>query len=199
MTAERTPVTPGTRLGSACDLVPGPGTYVRDAHVYASVLGYKLLKDLGDEDGDQAMGQNQQLACVTRERELSVVPVSGSIVICRVMRVNPRFASVKVLCADNRVLQEDFGGMIRQQDVRATEVDGPVEIYKSFRPGDIVRAEVLSLGDSRSYYLTTGKNELGVIYARSVAGFGMVPVSWEYMECPKTRAKEPRKVARPSS
>lgn len=45
-----------------------------------------------------------------------------------------------------------------------------VEIYSSFRPGDIDIAEVLSLGDARSYYLSTAKNELGVVYAKSVAG-----------------------------
>ena len=48
--------------------------------------------------------------------------------------------------------------------------DLQVEIYGSFRPGDVVIAEVLSLGDARSYYLSTAKNDLGVVYAKSVAG-----------------------------
>jgi len=65
-------------------------------------------------------------------------------------------------------------------DVRATEKDR-VKIYSSFRPGDIIRAEVvqsslleagdsdrkISLGDQQSYYLSTAKNELGVLFARS--------------------------------
>ncbi len=65
-------------------------------------------------------------------------------------------------------------------------------MHECFRPGDIVRAEVLSLGDARcaalavtfpryvgtlkgpcfvhrSYFLTTAKNELGVVYAKSAA------------------------------
>lgn len=45
-----------------------------------------------------------------------------------------------------------------------------VVIYDCFRPGDLVTAEVLSLGDARSYYLSTAKNELGVVYARGGAG-----------------------------
>lgn len=45
-----------------------------------------------------------------------------------------------------------------------------VQIQASFRPGDVVRAEVLSLGDARSYHLTTAKNHLGVVHAKSVAG-----------------------------
>jgi exosome complex component CSL4 len=81
------------------------------------------------------------------------------------------------------------------QDVRATETN-KVEIYKSFRPGDVIRAEVISLGDFRSYYLSTAKNELGVVFAKSVAGHTMIPISWEMMQCPKTKMKEYRKVAK---
>ncbi|KAL0927673.1 hypothetical protein M5K25_001871 [Dendrobium thyrsiflorum] len=60
------------------------------------------------------------------------------------------------------------GSAAAQQDVRATEID-KVDMYQSFRPGDIVKAEVLSLGDARAYYLSTAKNELGVVSAQSIA------------------------------
>lgn len=43
-------------------------------------------------------------------------------------------------------------------------------MYDCFRPGDVVRAKVLSLGDARSYYLTTAANSLGVVHAKSLAG-----------------------------
>lgn len=58
----------------------------------------------------------------------------------------------------------DFSGVIRQQDVRLTETD-KVRMGECFRPGDLVRARVVSLGDARSYYLTTASNELGVVFA----------------------------------
>lgn len=45
-----------------------------------------------------------------------------------------------------------------------------VVMYDCFRPGDVVRAKVLSLGDARSYYLTTADNSLGVVHAKSLAG-----------------------------
>jgi exosome complex component CSL4 len=44
--------------------------------------------------------------------------------------------------------------------------------------------------------LSTAKNEYGVIFAKSVSGATMVPVSWNMMQCPKTKAKEFRKVAK---
>jgi len=52
------------------------------------------------------------------------------------------------------------------------------------------------LGDARSYYLSTTKTEHGVIYAQSVAGVPMTPISWNQMMCPKTRSVEYRKVAK---
>ena len=84
----------------------------------------------------------------------------------------------------------------RLPDVRATEID-KVVMSDCFRPGDIVRAMVLSLGDSRSYYLTTAKNELGVVYAKAaVSGMPLVPISWEEMQDPETHAVERRKIAK---
>lgn len=79
--------------------------------------------------------------------------------------------------------------MIRTQDVRATEKDR-VKIGDCFRGGDVVRTQVvsgvpltttidtrslmaenkISLGDVRSYFVTTARNDLGVIYATSEAG-----------------------------
>ena len=59
-----------------------------------------------------------------------------------------------------------------------------------------VRAQVLSLGDARSYYLTTARNELGVVFAKSAeAGVPMVPVSWTELSCPVSHVVEQRKVA----
>ena len=69
-------------------------------------------------------------------------------------------------------------------------------MYKSFRIGDIVRARVLSRGDRRSYYLSTDRNDLGVVLATSSTGTVMIPVTWEMMQDPETKAVEYRKVAK---
>lgn len=53
-----------------------------------------------------------------------------------------------------------------------------VEILTCYRPGDIVRAEVLSVGDVRSFFLTTARNELGVIFAKSLAGRASPGLAW---------------------
>ena len=86
--------------------------------------------------------------------------------------------------------------MIRQQDIRATEVD-KVKVAESFRVGDIVRATVISLGDERAYYLSTAGNELGVVMAVSEWGNQMVPVSWREFLDEEMGVREARKVAKP--
>ena len=119
----------------------------------------------------------------------------GSAVICRILSTTPRFCKAAILSVNGIALKDIFRGMIRREDVRATEID-KVEMYKSYRPGDIVLAKVLSLGDAQSYLLTTAENELGVIHAKSEAGLALIPKSWCEMFCPKTKIVENRKVAK---
>ncbi|KAF8922438.1 hypothetical protein CPB85DRAFT_1267594 [Mucidula mucida] len=55
----------------------------------------------------------------------------------------------------------------------------------------------ISLGDARSYFITTARNDLGVIFATSAAGATLEPVSWISMRCTKTGQLEKRKCAKP--
>eukprot|EP00941_MAST-03F_sp_MAST-3F-sp1_P002958 g2958.t1 len=121
--------------------------------------------------------------------------VSGDEVLCRILSVNPRFAKLNILCKGSKALSSTFSGVIRRLDIRRVEVD-KVKIYESFRPGDIVRAQIISLGDSRSYYLSTAKPQLGVINATSQSGGQLQPVSYQEMKCSITGQKERRKVAK---
>lgn len=179
---------PGQRLGRAEEYICGTGTYVRQSTVHAARLGVKLVVP------PQKDGERSTISVVTEEA--TVVPEVGAVVVAKITSVNPRFAKCDIICVGKTPLRVSFSGMIRSRDVRATEKD-KVELYRCFRPGDVVRAEVISLGDSRNYLLTTAKNELGVVFAESVAGATMVPVSWCEMQCPKTNAREFRKVAKP--
>jgi len=188
-------VVPGQRLGHVESMAAGLGTFIHKQHIYASVVGVKQI--VFDQALPIANGSEMKpTVTVTREKEPTVVPDIGSIVTVKILKINPRLASVSILCVGSKALKDPFQGIIRVQDIRATEID-KVQVYKSFRPGDIVRAEVISLGDQRSYYLSTAKNDLGVVFAQSVAGATMIPISWELMQCPKTKTKEYRKVARP--
>ena len=122
----------------------------------------------------------------------------------RVEPVNPgdyclsvfRFAKCQILCVGDTVLSQCYRGQVRKEDVRMTEKDR-VEMYNCFRPGDIVLARVISLGDpTAGYLLTTAENSLGVVIARSEVGSVMVPVSWTEMQCTTSYTIEQRKVAK---
>lgn len=185
-------VTPGEVLGKASELKAGRGAYVepQDNTVYASLTGRRSL--IPSPTGSSDLRPTVE---VTGHKAHGAVPEPGSIVIARVTKVMVRMASADIMCVGSKSVREKFTGSIRQQDVRATEID-KVDMHSSFRPGDIVRASVLSLGDARAYYLSTAKNELGVVSAESTAGAAMVPISWTEMQCPLTGQIEQRKVAK---
>lgn len=92
--------------------------------------------------GQQQPAAAGEEAVVGRKRR-EVLPEVGNVVLCRVVRITPRQAVVVIVCCGETVLEAEWQGVIRVQDVRATEKDR-VKVYESFRPGDVVRAEVVS-------------------------------------------------------
>eukprot|EP01122_Echinamoeba_exundans_P017336 TRINITY_DN9117_c0_g1_i1.p1 TRINITY_DN9117_c0_g1~~TRINITY_DN9117_c0_g1_i1.p1 ORF type:complete len:206 (+),score=24.03 TRINITY_DN9117_c0_g1_i1:27-620(+) len=193
-----TAVVPGMRLGSISEYASGEGTYVSGNDVFASVAGFKHVTEPEQIATESTKPQARPKAIVSVERpqqKPNIVPAMNSVVLAQITKVTPRFAHASILCVGDKPLSEQYTGTIKSTDVRAAQTDS-VEMYKCFRPGDIVRAEVISLGDARSYYLSTAKNEYGVIFAKSVSGVTMVPISWNLMQCPKTKIKEFRKVAK---
>ena len=185
-------VCPGMRLGSADAFCAGRGTYVLEGWLHASVVGLK--QEVPAQPGEA--GRPTVEVVQVRERGQTIQPQVGDSVICKVHKVNPRMASCHIICVNGRALDQDFPGVLRSLDVRATDIDA-VQIYESFMPGDVVRAEVLSLGDANSYYLTTAKNELGVLSATCASSHQkMIPISWQEMQCPVTGNTERRKVAK---
>src|SRR5882757_928341 len=109
-------------------------------------------------------------------------PVPNSIVLGSITRLSPQQAVVSITIVDGVPLPpgEDFTGVIRVQDIRATEKD-KVKVGDCFRGGDVIKGQVvgtrfaclnrclayseqISLGDARSYYITTARNDLGVIF-----------------------------------
>lgn len=117
-------------------------------------------------------------------------PSPNSIVLGSITRLSPLQALLSITVVDGVPLPpgEEFTGVIRSQDVRATEKD-KVKISDCFRGNDVVRGIVasiflykfyaciyayslpkISLGDARSYFVSTARNDLGVIAATSEAG-----------------------------
>ena len=188
-------VCPGDRLRFAEEFAAGRGTYVRDQHVVAAVVGETRVVPAADGSSD-----SRPVVEVVRRTTGggagavgsgggggsehvggSLIPQVGDVVFAKITRINPRLCNAEIVCVNGKAVEDKFAGVIRTQDVRATEAD-KVDIYDCFLPSDVVRAKVISLGDTRSYYLSTAENELGVVQAKSpFTGEAMVPVSWQEM------------------
>lgn len=95
-------------------------------------------------------------------------------------------------------------GVVRREDVRATERDGVV-MAESFRAGDVVRGVVVGVGEvGVGWYVSTAGDGNGVVLAWAAGdvlgaeGRGlMFPVSWNRVRDERTGREEGRKVARP--
>lgn len=180
-------VIPGQCLGYAHEICAGDGCYAWGRYVRAAVSGTFRLSN--EESG-------LPRASIAYPKNTSIVPAIGDEVTCRVIRIASRMATVDIICVGKDVLREPCTGLIRREDVRSFE-QHTVEMYRSFRPGDIVLARVISLGDARAYLLSTAEPPLGVVIAKTQEGATLTPVSWEEMECPLTQQREFRKVAKP--
>ena len=182
-------VTPGDLLGNDSEFESGAGTFIANNHsIYSSLTGIKNIHYKLDRKEKPVISIHSSHASIT-------VPQPGDLVTARITKINSRFASCAIHCVGSILLPSPFNGVIRSRDVRLFEIDS-VEIGECFRPGDLIKAKIQSLGDHRSYFLTTAANELGVIEAISEAAAVMTPISWTEMECPITKVKEQRKVAR---
>ena len=130
-------------------------------------------------------------------KKASLVPSISNLVLARVVKLTLNQAQAHILSVEQTPLPHYFYGLIRIQDVRRHEID-KVSMDHSFRPGDIVKARVISLGDSKSYYLSTAEEDLGVVLAKNEDGKRLHPYDWVTMIDPETGLTEPRKVAKPA-
>ena len=142
---------PGKILGAATHYLPGPGTHLHNNQVVASLLGRVSLSGAPERAGPAkrltkitARGADElpTISVIRGERRREVLPDVGAAVLCRVTRLVTRQAIVSIQQVGDTVLETEWQGVIRSQDVRATEKD-KVKIYESFRPGDTVRAQVV--------------------------------------------------------
>lgn len=159
-------VLPGDELGSTLSFTGGRGTYIEDGAIKSSLLG-TVVKD-------GAVIHVVSLTACSTDPVISV----GDVVLGRVVKITSNQVSIELLAVKDIKLVSKYMGSIRKEDVRLLEEESFVMV-DFFQLGDIVRAAVLSLGDSRQYFLSTAEAEYGVRFAKSRAGNIMAPYSWK--------------------
>lgn len=142
---------PGRVLGPITKFTPGPGTHIFEGNVVSSLMGTVTITPPAKAPGPAkrlnkiTALSSDDLATVSvarHGRKREVLPDVGNTVLARVVRLMPKQAIVVIQQVGDTVLQTEWQGVIRVQDVRATEKD-KVKIFESFKPGDIVRAQVV--------------------------------------------------------
>lgn len=144
---------PGQRLAPLAQHRAGSGTYTRDGAIFASVLGTWKISQPSNEVSVERAGRPLGTAQVLR---------LGDHVVCRVTKVTSRQVLVDIVAVRGIALHEPFPGTIRLEDVRSYDVDKLV-MEDVFASGALVKAAVLSFGDTRSYFLSTARPGLGVV------------------------------------
>ena len=160
-------VVPGQSLGMMTDFIPGPGTFDREGVIHASLLGFKRILTSSSPSQDENV--NKAMISVISSGPAQPIPKVGSIVLGQVTKMTSKFVSVTLQVIDGIEAPLPSYGLLRTQDIRSNDRDNVI-IYECVRPGDLIRARVISLGDSKSYYLTTAEIDLGVVFANSSAG-----------------------------
>lgn len=143
---------PGQILGPVSRYIAGSGTHVYQGNIASSLLGKVSINAPAKAPGPAkrlnkitapAPGDLATISVVRHGRKREVLPDVNNVVLARVVRLMPKQAIVVIQQVGDTVLQTEWQGVIRVQDVRATEKD-KVKMHESFKPGDIVRAQVVS-------------------------------------------------------
>jgi exosome complex component CSL4 len=172
-------VVPGERLGVIEEFIPDSGTFVKDGVIYSKIVGRALVDLLN--------------------KRVTVYPAAGGVVVPKVSTVvtgqigNAQSDNVlvKIYRIGTKNLSGEFGGILHISDVSDRYVDSMNDVCK---PGDIVRAKVIS-EKNRVYHLSTNDKNLGILYAFcSRCGTLLEPKNYD-LHCPKCGNIERRKMA----
>lgn len=147
---------PGDIIGDASSSSAGKGTYMKDGRVIAAILG-TVISDRSTS------AQRPELNIVPKGNKASDYVVRiGDIVLCKVARSNYNQAFVDILMIGDLYLPFPVKAVIRREDIREKEID-KIIVPDILKPRDVVRAVVISLGDTKSYFLSIARPGCGVI------------------------------------
>ena len=170
---------PGERLGVIEEFIPDSGTYVKDGVIFSKIIGRSLV-DL----------QNRRVS-VYPVIEGAVYPKVGTVVIGQIGNAQSDNVLVKIFRVGKKKLSGNFGGILHVSDVSDRYVDQMSDVCK---PGDIVRAKVIS-EKNKVFHLSTNDRNLGIMYAFCSRDGTLLNQEGYDLKCPKCGNVERRKIA----
>ena len=142
-------VLPGERLGVIEEFIPDSGTYVKDGVIYSKIVGRALMDLL-----------NKRVS-VYPVVNGAMVPKTGTVVIGQVGNAQSDNVLVRIFRVGSKKISGVFTGILHISDVSDRYINSMNEVCK---PGDIIRAKVIS-EKNQIYHLATQDKNLGAMYA----------------------------------
>ena len=172
-------VLPGERLGVIEEFIPDSGTYVKDGVIYSKIIGRALLDLLNKRVSVYPLAKGK------------LVPKASTVVIGQIGNAQSDNVLVKIFKIENKGLSGEFSGILHVSDVSDRYVDLMSDVCK---PGDIVRAKVIS-AKNRIFHLSTNDKNLGILYAFCSRCGTLLEQQRYDLHCPKCGNIEQRKMA----
>ena len=172
-------VLPGERLGVIEEFTPDAGTYEKNGVIYSKIVG-RALCDL----------QTRRVSVYPVVNEV-VVPKVGTIVIGQIGNAQSDNVLVRIFRVGKKKVSGNFGGILHVSDVSDRYVDAMSDVVK---PGDIVRAKVIS-AKNQIFHLSTNDRNLGIIHAFCSRDATLLVQDRYDLKCPKCGNIESRKIA----
>ena len=172
-------VVPGERLGVIEEFIPNSGTYVKDGVIYSKIVGRALLDLLNKRVSVYPLVMGE------------LIPKVSSIIVGQIGNAQSDNVLVRILKIENKRLSGELGGILHISDVSDRYVDTMNDVCK---PGDIVRAKVIS-SKNRIFHLSTNEKNLGIVYAFCSRCGSLLEAQRYELHCPKCGNIEKRKMA----
>ncbi len=170
-------VLPGERLGVIEEFIPDSGTYVKDGVIYSKIVGRALMDLL-----------NKRVS-VYPVVNGAMVPKTGTIVVGQVGNAQSDNVLVRIFRVGSKKISGVFTGILHISDVSDRYINSMNEVCK---PGDIIRAKVIS-EKNQIYHLATQDKNLGAMYAFCSRCGNLLELQRYEMHCARCGNIEKRK------
>jgi exosome complex component CSL4 len=173
-------VVPGEYLGVIEEFIPNSETYVENGRIYSKIIGHTLIDFLNKRISVYPLGKKTK------------IPKVGDIIFGQVANVQSQNALIRIFKMENKSFPVTFKGLLHVSDTKVSYVKSMFNICK---PGDILRAQIISIKNS-TFHLSTKEKELGVVYAFcSQCGDLLLKPKRQRSSCPKCKNIEKKKTA----
>ncbi len=141
--------TPGEKVAVIEEFIAGPGTFIEEGDIRSKTVGY-TIKDV-----------HNKLVSIYPKRGNPIFPRKGSIIVGQVVTTQDKTSIIRILSVDKQPILGQLTGIIHISTVSSSYIRS---MYEAVRPGDLIKAKVISNKNGVTHLSTIGKN-LGVVQA----------------------------------